>query len=228
MAEKKKQPNFEQSPISPPSEAYSLHVFWRHKTKRAFDFIVVIMALIFFLPQMVFIALLIRFTMGKPVLFRQYRPGLNGKGFTLYKFRTMEDKKDADQKILPDAARLTSVGKILRSLSLDELPELFNVLKGDMSIVGPRPLLLRYLERYDSEQMRRHEVKPGITGWAQIHGRNALDWEERFKLDVWYVDNWSLWLDIRIILITICKIIKREGINQPGQATMKEFKETSK
>jgi sugar transferase EpsL len=140
----------------------------------------------------------------------------------------MEDKKDADQKILPDAARLTSVGKILRFLSLDELPELFNVLKGDMSIVGPRPLLSQYLERYDSEQMRRHEVKPGITGWAQIHGRNTLDWGERFKLDVWYVDNWSLWLDIWIILITIWKIIKREGINQPGQATMEEFKGTSK
>ncbi len=192
--------------------------------KRVFDLLLVMPALIIFLPLMVFIAVLIRLAMGKPVLFRQERPGLHGKPFLLLKFRTMKDEMDASGTLLSDAQRLTDLGRFLRATSLDELPELFNVLKGDMSIVGPRPLLTQYLERYTPEQMRRHEVKPGITGWAQVNGRNAITWEEKFKLDVWYVDNWSLWLDIKIILITIWKIIKREGINQPGQATMEEFK----
>ena len=200
----------------------------RDMIKHAFDIALAMSAFIFFLLPMAFISSLIFFSMGMPVLFRQYRPGLYGKQFVLYKFRTMEDKKDANQNILSDAARLTSVGKFLRSLSLDELPELFNVFKGDMSIVGPRPLLTQYLERYTPEQVRRHEVKPGITGWAQINGRNAITWEEKFKLDVWYVDNHSLWIDIKIIFITFWKIIKREGINQPGEATMEEFKGASK
>lgn len=161
--------------------------------------------------------------MGQPVLFRQKRPGLNGKPFDLLKFRTMTEDRDEKGDLLPDRSRLTRLSRLVRSTSLDELPELFNVLKGDMSLVGPRPLLMRYLERYTPEQMRRHEVKPGITGWAQVNGRNALTWEEKFKLDVWYVDNQSFWLDLKIIALTIWKLIKREGINQPGQATAAEF-----
>lgn len=161
--------------------------------------------------------------MGTPVLFRQKRPGLNGKPFELLKFRTMRDERDENGGLLPDEKRLNGFGLFLRSSSLDELPELLNVLKGDMSLVGPRPLLMQYLERYTPEQARRHEVKPGITGWAQVNGRNALSWEEKFKLDVWYVDNMSLWFDIKIILLTIWKIIKREGISQPGHATAEEF-----
>lgn len=156
-------------------------------------------------------------------MFRQQRPGLGGRPFWLLKFRTMTDACDACGNLLPDAARLTSFGLFLRATSLDELPELFNVLKGDMSLVGPRPLLMQYLERYTPEQARRHEVRPGITGWAQVNGRNAITWEEKFRLDVWYVDNWSLWLDIKIIAMTIWKILKREGISQPGEATMEEF-----
>lgn len=192
--------------------------------KRAFDLLLLIPALIISLPLVVFIAVLIRLAMGKPVLFRQERPGLHGKPFLLLKFRTMKDALDASGALLSDAQRLTDLGRFLRATSLDELPELFNVLKGDMSIVGPRPLLTQYLERYTPEQARRHEVKPGLTGWAQVNGRNAITWEEKFNLDVWYVDNWSLWLDIKIIFMTIWKIIKREGINQPGEATMEEFK----
>jgi len=197
-------------------------------TKRVFDTVLSFVMLLVLFPLMACIALTIYIAMGRPVLFCQRRPGLYGREFILYKFRTMTEKSDADNNMLPDAARLTSMGTILRSLSLDELPELFNVLKGDMSIVGPRPLLLQYLERYTPQQRRRHEVKPGITGWAQINGRNAITWEEKFKLDIWYVDNWSVWLDIKIIFITIWKIIKREGISQPGQATMEEFKGNSK
>ncbi|RMG37985.1 MAG: sugar transferase [Methanobacteriota archaeon] len=162
-------------------------------------------------------------TGGRPI-FRQTRPGLHGKPFTLYKFRTMTDARDAQGNLLPDEQRLTSFGRWLRSTSLDELPELWNVLKGDMSLVGPRPLLMQYLDRYTPEQARRHEVKPGITGWAQVNGRNALTWEDKFKLDVWYVDHLSFWLDMKIIALTIWKILKREGINQPGRATMEEFK----
>ena len=167
---------------------------------------------------------MIRCKLGTPVLFRQQRPGLGGRPFWLLKFRTMTEARDAAGNLLPDAQRLTGFGRFLRATSLDELPELLNVLKGDMSLVGPRPLLMQYLDRYTPEQARRHEVRPGITGWAQVNGRNAITWEEKFKLDVWYVDNWSLWLDIKIIFMTVWKIFKREGISQPGQATMEEFR----
>ena len=173
------------------------------------------------------LAAAIRWKLGSPVLFRQQRPGLSGRPFWLLKFRTMTDARDAGGVLLPDAQRLTAFGRFLRGSSLDELPELINVLKGEMSLVGPRPLLMQYLDRYTPEQARRHEVRPGITGWAQVNGRNAITWEEKFKLDVWYVDNWSLWLDIKIIAMTIWKILKREGISQPGQATMEEFKGNS-
>ena len=172
---------------------------------------------------MIFLAVAIRWKLGSPVLFRQQRPGLGGRPFWLLKFRTMTDARDADGNVLPDDQRLTAFGRFLRAASLDELPELFNVLKGDMSLVGPRPLLMQYLDRYTPEQARRHEVRPGITGWAQVNGRNAITWEEKFRLDVWYVDNWSMWLDIKIIAMTIWKILKREGISHPGQATMARF-----
>ena len=172
---------------------------------------------------MVLIAFLLRLCMGKPVLFRQVRPGFQGKPFTIYKFRTMKDAFDGDGNSLPDCERLTFVGNILRSTSLDELPELFNVLKGDMSIVGPRPLLMRYLDRYTPEQARRHEVKPGVTGWAQVNGRNAITWEDKFGLDVWYVNHWSLGLDLKVIAMTLLTVLRREGISQEGQATMEEF-----
>ncbi len=162
--------------------------------------------------------------MGAPVLFRQTRPGLRGKPFIMYKFRTMTDERDPQGNLLPDEQRLTRLGRFLRSTSLDELPELINVLKGDMSLVGPRPLLMKYLDRYTPEQFRRHEVKPGITGWAQVNGRNALTWEEKFKLDVWYVDNWNLWLDFKILLMTLVKVFRREGIGHGSQATMPEFR----
>jgi len=158
------------------------------------------------------------------VFFKQFRPSRNGKLFRLYKIRTMTELRDESGNLLPDENRLTKIGKILRKLSLDELPELWNVLKGEMSLVGPRPLLVEYLERYSPEQARRHEVKPGITGWAQVNGRNAISWEEKFKYDVWYVDNWNLWLDIKIIFMTIINVIKGEGVNQHGHATMEEFK----
>jgi len=179
-------------------------------------------------PVLIFSAAVIRLKMGSPVLFRQQRPGLGGKGFVIYKFRTMTDRCDEAGKLLPDEQRLPAFGQFLRSTSLDELPELFNVLKGDMSIVGPRPLMMKYLDRYTPEQARRHEVKPGITGWAQVNGRNAISWEERFKLDVWYVDNHNLWLDLKIILATIAAVFKREGITQQGKATMDEFMGTPK
>jgi len=192
--------------------------------KRIFDLVLTVPALVLFSPVLVVLALLVRLKLGSPILFRQIRPGLNEKPFNMLKFRTMTDARGADGVLLPDAERLTPFGRFLRATSLDELPELFNVLKGDMSLVGPRPLLMQYLERYTPEQARRHEVRPGITGWAQVNGRNAITWEEKFKLDVWYVDNWSLWLDIKIIAMTIWKILKREGISQPGQATMEEFK----
>ena len=191
--------------------------------KRLFDLALSIPALFFIIPLMLIIAPLVRFKIGSPVLFRQVRPGLHGRPFVIYKFRTMTDERDENGNLLPDGERLTRLGRFLRKTSMDELPEFFNVIKGDMSIVGPRPLLMQYLDRYTPEQARRHEVKPGITGWAQVNGRNAITWEEKFKLDVWYVDNWSLWLDMKIILMTLWKILKREGINQPGQATMEEF-----
>ncbi len=195
----------------------------KKQLKRIFDIVVSSMSLVFLSPLLFIIASLIRKRMGEPVLFRQQRPGLHGRPFWLLKFRTMTDVRDNTGILLPDVDRLTKFGRFLRATSLDELPEFFNVLKGDMSLVGPRPLLMQYLDRYTPEQARRHEVKPGITGWAQIHGRNALTWEEKFKLDVWYVDHWSLWLDIKILIVTVWKILRREGINQPGQATMKEF-----
>jgi len=191
--------------------------------KRAFDFIASLLALALLSPLLGLIALTVRLTLGSPVLFRQRRPGLHGEPFTIYKFRTMTDARDAQGNLLPDAERLTPFGRFLRRTSLDELPELFNVLKGDMSLVGPRPLLMQYLDRYTPEQRRRHEVQPGITGWAQVNGRNAITWEQKFALDVWYVDHWSLWLDLKIIVLTAWKIFTREGISQPGQATMEEF-----
>ena len=196
--------------------------------KRILDLALIIPGLVFLFPVLTMAALLVRITLGSPVLFRQMRPGMQGKPFELYKFRTMNNKCDLEGNLLPDAERLTKFGRLLRATSIDELPELFNVLKGDMSLVGPRPLLMQYLDRYTPEQARRHEVKPGITGWAQINGRNAITWEEKFKLDVWYVDNQSFWLDIKIIFMTIWKILKREGINQQGQATMEEFKGLSR
>lgn len=174
-------------------------------------------------PVYLFVALLVRVKLGPPILFCQQRPGLNGKPFTLYKFRTMAETHDAHGQLLPDAERLTPLGRVLRSTSLDELPELFNVLKGEMSIVGPRPLLMQYLDRYTSQQARRHEVRPGITGWAQINGRNAITWEQKFELDVWYVEHVSLALDVKIIALTVWKTLKREDITAADQATMHEF-----
>lgn len=187
------------------------------------DLLFVLPALLLLAPLMALIALLLWITMGRPVLFTQQRPGLHGKPFTIYKFRTMRDGLDREGNLLPDADRLTWTGRLLRSLSLDELPEILNVIKGDMSVVGPRPLLMRYLNRYTPEQARRHEVRPGLTGWAQVNGRNAVTWEEKFRLDVWYVDHRSIWLDLQIIGMTVWKVLKREGISQQGQATAEEF-----
>lgn len=192
-------------------------------SKRLFDLIAVGVGMIFALPVMGVVALLVRLKLGRPVLFRQQRPGLNGEIFTLCKFRTMRNAVDREGKALPDAERLTPFGRKLRSTSLDELPELFSVLSGEMSLVGPRPLLVRYLGRYSPEQMRRHEMRPGITGWAQVNGRNALSWEEKFALDVWYVDHWSFWLDLRILWRTVWNVVRREGISGGGEATMREF-----
>ena len=196
---------------------------WQGKVKRGFDGVASTFGLILTLPLMALIALLIRIFMGKPVIFRHQRPGFREKIFTLYKFRTMEEKYDENGNPLPDEQRLTRLGKILRSLSLDELPQLWNVLKGDLSLVGPRPLLIEYLDRYERWQRKRHLVKPGITGWAQVNGRNAITWEEKFRYDVYYVEHWSLWFDLKILLITIWKVLKREGISQPGRATVEFF-----
>ena len=190
---------------------------------RVIDMIMSGLGLIILSPLLVIIFMLILIQMGTPVIFKQMRPGLNGKPFCMYKFRTMTNEKDEQGNLLPDELRLTRLGRFLRSTSLDELPELFNVLKGDMSLVGPRPLLMQYLDRYTPEQARRHEVKPGITGWAQVNGRNAITWEEKFALDVWYVDNRSLLLDMKILAITVVKVFKREGISAVGEATMPEF-----
>jgi lipopolysaccharide/colanic/teichoic acid biosynthesis glycosyltransferase len=191
--------------------------------KRLFDLVLVVPSLILMAPFMGLIAVLVWISMGRPVFFRQQRPGKGGKPFEMYKFRTMLDKRDGAGTLLPDEARITWIGRLLRSTSLDELPELFNVLKGDMSLVGPRPLLMQYLDRYTPEQARRHEVKPGLTGWAQVNGRNAITWEEKFRLDVWYVDHRSLLLDLKIIAMTVLKVIRREGISEEGRATMSEF-----
>jgi sugar transferase EpsL len=193
------------------------------RSKRALDLTLTLAGLPVLLPVMGVLTLLVRVVHGKPVLFKQERPGYCAQLFSVFKFRTMTDAHDKQGNLLPDGERLTGLGRFLRSYSLDELPELFNVLAGQMSWVGPRPLFKHYLERYSPEQARRHEVLPGITGWAQINGRNALSWEEKFKLDVWYVDNWSLMLDIKILLITIGKVLRREGISQPGHATAEEF-----
>jgi sugar transferase EpsL len=192
--------------------------------KRLFDLLATMLGLIIILPLMAVISLLVWIFLGIPVLFRQPRPGYKGRPFTTYKFRTMTNRLGPDGNLLPDAERLTSFGRFLRSTSLDDLPQLFNVLRGEMSLVGPRPLLIQYLKRYTPEQMRRHDVLPGITGWAQIHGRNTLDWEQKFRLDVWYVDNWSIWLDLKILFLTPWKVFKREGISQPGHVTAEEFK----
>lgn len=191
--------------------------------KRLLDLALTIPALLLLSPLLALVALLVRLKLGAPVLFRQERPGLLGKPFTMCKFRTMTDARDAQGDPLPDAERLTGLGRFLRSTSLDELPELLNVLKGEMSLVGPRPLLMRYLDRYTPQQRRRHEVRPGLTGWAQVNGRNALEWEDRFALDVWYVDHQSLALDVKIIALTLGKWVRREGITHPGFASAPEF-----
>jgi lipopolysaccharide/colanic/teichoic acid biosynthesis glycosyltransferase len=192
--------------------------------KIVLDRIVAAIALLIFSPLILMIAIAIYITMGKPIIFSQPRPGQYGRIFTFYKFRTMTHKRDSDGNLLPDEQRLTAFGQFLRQTSLDELPQLWNVFKGDMSFVGPRPLMVEYLDRYSPEQARRHEVTPGITGWAQVNGRNAISWQEKFKLDVWYVDNWSLWLDLKILFLTVLKVLQRQGISQPGRATMEEFK----
>lgn len=191
--------------------------------KRLFDIAASASALLLLSPVLLIVIVLVRRKLGSPVFFTQVRPGMHGKPFKMVKFRTMTDERDEQGELLPDAVRLTQFGQFLRSTSLDELPELWNVLKGDMSLVGPRPLLMEYLPLYNAEQKRRHEVRPGITGWAQINGRNAVDWPERFKLDVWYVDNRSLWLDIKVLFLTVKKVLVREGISADGEATMSKF-----
>jgi len=196
--------------------------------KRLLDLSVATAALAVTSPLLVGASAAIYLTLGRPIFFRQERPGLHGKPFRLVKFRTMRAPKPGEDALKTDAQRLTPVGRFLRSSSIDELPTLWNVLKGDMSLVGPRPLLMQYLERYTPEQARRHEVKPGITGWAQIHGRNALSWEEKFQLDVWYVDHRSLGRDLKILAMTAWKVVAREGISQAGQATMTEFMGTER
>lgn len=192
--------------------------------KRAFDLTASALGLIILSPLLLILAVLVRVNLGSPVLFRQERPGLNEKIFCLYKFRSMKDAEDSSGRPLPDEKRLTRFGRILRASSLDELPELFNVLKGEMSLVGPRPLLVRYLDLYSPEQHRRHEVLPGITGWAQVNGRNAISWQEKFRLDVWYVDHWTPLLDLKILLMTVKKVFIHEGISAENQATAEEFK----
>lgn len=196
---------------------------WRLLVKMLLDRLVAICALTILSPLLVGIAVLIRLSNGSPSLFRQKRPGLHGAPFEVLKFRTMTGQRDSTGKLLPDAMRLTRVGRVLRNTSLDEFPQLWNVLRGDISLVGPRPLLMAYLERYSPEQARRHDVMPGITGWAQINGRNALMWEEKFTLDVWYVDHWSLWLDLKILSMTVLRVLRRDGISNLNHATMSEF-----
>ena len=191
--------------------------------KRFFDLFLSVLALLLLGMPLLFLIWQVRRKLGRPVFFRQTRPGLHGRQFEMVKFRTMTDVRGPDDKLLPDAERLTTFGRFLRASSLDELPELWNVLKGDMSLVGPRPLLMEYLPLYSPEQARRHEAHPGITGWAQVNGRNALSWEEKFKLDVWYVDHRSLWLDVKILCLTVRKVLMREGISADGEATMSKF-----
>lgn len=193
------------------------------RMKRLFDLFCVLLTAPLWVPLLAGLALVIRWMLGSPVFFRQTRPGQGGHFFQLLKFRTMTDERDERGELLSDKDRLTVFGRWLRSTSLDELPELLNVLRGEMSLVGPRPLLVRYLPRYSAEQARRHAVRPGLTGWAQINGRNAISWEEKFRLDIWYVDHWSMGLDLRIILLTLLKVARREGISASGDATMPEF-----
>jgi sugar transferase EpsL len=193
-------------------------------SKRIFDLVIATLGLIILSPIILLTAVFVRIFLGTPILFRQTRPGYKAKPFTVYKFRTMTDARDAQGNPLPDELRLTRFGQFLRASSIDELPELFSILRGEMSFIGPRPLLMEYLPLYSAEQMRRHDVYPGLTGWAQVNGRNAVDWQTRFALDVWYVDHWSFWLDIKIVFMSLWKVIKREGISQPGQATMDYFK----
>ncbi len=192
--------------------------------KRLFDFMVSLILLIILSPLIVTVTIMVRLIMGSPVLFRQQRPGLHAKPFFLYKFRTMTNRRDVGGRLLPDEMRLTKFGSFLRRYSLDELPQLINVLRGDLSLVGPRPLLMEYLPLYSPEQARRHEVKPGITGWAQVNGRNAISWEEKFRYDIWYVDNCSFLLDLKMLLITVINILRSEGISQEGQITAEKFK----
>ena len=191
--------------------------------KRFFDFFASLTALILLSPVIALVTWKIRKNLGSPVLFKQIRPGLNGEPFEMIKFRTMKDAVDSSGNALPDAERMTPFGNKLRSSSLDELPELWNVLKGDMSLVGPRPLLMEYIPLYSKEQYRRHEARPGVTGWAQVNGRNAISWEDKFKLDVWYVDNRSFWLDLKILFLTVKKVLVRDGISGGGEATMSKF-----
>jgi sugar transferase EpsL len=191
--------------------------------KRGFDLTIALALLVVLSPLLALLALALRWTLGRPLLFAQSRPGLNGAPFEFYKFRTMTDARDAAGELLPDAARLTPFGELMRKLSLDELPQLVNVLKGDMSLVGPRPLLMEYLPLYSERQARRHAVRPGITGWAQVNGRNSLDWEERFELDLWYVEHRTFWLDLKIIAMTAWRMLRPQGIAQPGHATMTKF-----
>ena len=197
--------------------------FSRELLKRGFDFIVSFVAIVLLAPVLLGIALAVRMLLGHPVLFRQVRPGKDGSPFVLLKFRTMKNLRDPDGRLLPDDQRMTKFGSFLRQSSLDELPELLNVCRGEMSLVGPRPLLMEYLPLYSSVQARRHEVRPGLTGWAQVHGRNSIAWEEKFELDVWYVDNRTLWLDLRILWLTIGRVLGREGVNFEGAATMPKF-----
>lgn len=199
------------------------HGGWSFWIKRSFDRSAAICGIIFLSPILIGASALVWLSMGRPILFRQERPGLQAKPFWLLKFRTMSDRRDADGELLPDADRLTHVGQFLRATSVDELPQLLSVIRGDMSLVGPRPLLMEYLDRYSPEQARRHEVRPGITGWAQVNGRNELSWKERFAMDVWYVDNLSFSLDLKILGLTLFRVITRSGISGDGQATMQKF-----
>ena len=196
--------------------------------KRLLDVVIASIALILLSPIYIFVAYKVKKNLGSPVLFRQVRPGLNGKPFEMIKFRTMKDMIDMQGHVLPDNERLTSFGKMLRSTSLDEMPELWNVIKGDMSIVGPRPLLMEYLPLYTIEQAKRHDVRPGMTGYAQVNGRNAISWEEKFKIDTWYVENQSVWLDFKIMFKTVKKVIAKDDINEAGEATMSKFTGTNK
>jgi sugar transferase EpsL len=201
---------------------------WRFAIKMLCDRFIAAIALVLLSPLMAILAFLVRLSMGQPVLFRQQRPGKSALPFTVFKFSTMSQMRGPDGMLLPDADRLTALGRFLRTASLDELPQLWNVLRGEMSLVGPRPLMMNYLERYTPEQARRHEVLPGITGWAQVKGRNSLSWEQRLQLDIWYVDHWSLWFDLKILVLTIFKVLSRDDIAYPGHATMAEFTGTGK